>query len=321
MVTFGKHDVLVIGAGVSGLTSAICLAEAGMSVRVLTAEPPQQTTSATAGASWGPYLVTDPRIVAWSLVSRAELECIALREPEAGVRLVSGIEAAPAFCDPPDWAPSIHGFRLCAPNELPDGYLTGWEYTIPLVDMPRYLSYLENRLADAGTRIEINAIGSLDEIRGIAPIVINCGGLGARRLVDDRELYAIAGQVVIVDNPGIDRFFQDVAEGDDLTYVFPHSDYVVLGGTRVIGSEDVTVDPDVTDGIIKRCTNVEPRLRDATVLGHRARVGLRPTRDTVRLEREDVDGYVLVHNYGHGGAGVTLSWGCAREVLALVEQI
>src|SRR2546421_11291052 len=138
MVAFGERDVRVIGAGVSGLTSAICLAEAGMSVRVLTAEPPHATTSATAGASWGPYLVSDPRIVTWSLATRAEFEGIAGRAPGSGVRLVCGIEAAPAYVDPPDWARSIHGFRLCAPYELPDGYLSGWEYTIPLVDMPRY---------------------------------------------------------------------------------------------------------------------------------------------------------------------------------------
>ena len=45
MATARELDVLVIGAGVSGLTSAICLAEAGISVRILAAEPPQQTTS------------------------------------------------------------------------------------------------------------------------------------------------------------------------------------------------------------------------------------------------------------------------------------
>jgi D-amino-acid oxidase len=47
------------------------------------------------------------------------------------------------------------------------------------------------------------------------------------------------------------------------------------------------------------------------------RVGLRPFRRSgVRLERDQLrDGRTVIHNYGHGGAGFTLSWGCAREVL------
>jgi D-amino-acid oxidase len=316
MATARELDVLVIGAGVSGLTSAICLAEAGISVRILAAEPPQQTTSAKAGASWGPYLVTDSRIRGWSTETRLALERIALAEPGSGVRLVPGIEAAPGHLEPPDWAFSVHGFRQCTVDELPDGYLSGWYYTIPLVDMPTYLTYLERRLTAAGITIEIGAVRSLDEVRHRAPVIVNCAGLGARYLVDDVELFATAGQVVVVRNPGIDRFFQDVADGEELTYVIPHDRYVILGGNAVARSEELVVDPDVTAGIIKRCTNVEPRLRDAPVLGHR--VGLRPTRATVRLEREDVDGYVVVHNYGHGGAGLTLSWGCARDVQTLV---
>jgi D-amino-acid oxidase len=49
------------------------------------------------------------------------------------------------------------------------------------------------------------------------------------------------------------------------------------------------------------------------------RVGLRPVRPSVRLEAEPLSaGRVLWHNYGHGGAGVTLSWGCAAELTAAV---
>ena len=62
-----------------------------------------------------------------------------------------------------------------------------------------------------------------------------------------------------------------------------------------------------------------PELAGATELGQR--VGLRPARPHVRLERlpSGTDAGSVVHCYGHGGAGVTLSWGCADEVAALVE--
>src|SRR5436190_16618387 len=183
MAASPELGALIIGAGVSGLTSAICLAEAGTRVRVIAAAPPQETTSAKAGASWGPYLVSDARTLAWSTATRIALEQIAREVPASGVHLAAGVEAARQPMDPPDWAFSVPGFRPCSDDELPDGYRSGWEYTIPLVDMPRYLSYLERRLSATGTRVEIGIVDSLDEVQHLAPVIVNCAGLGARDLV------------------------------------------------------------------------------------------------------------------------------------------
>src|SRR5690242_377533 len=147
-------DVLVIGAGVSGLTSAILLAEAGVRVRVVAALRPGATTSAAAGASWGPYLVSDPRIIRWSAATLAALRRIAAEGDQTGVRLVPGMEAADHVLEVPDWARHGEGFRECTPDELPPGYVSGWRYKIPLIAMPTYLAYLEARLARAGCTVE-----------------------------------------------------------------------------------------------------------------------------------------------------------------------
>jgi D-amino-acid oxidase len=312
-----QTNVLVIGAGVSGLTTAVCLAESGLAVRVLAKDPPARTTSALAGASWGPYLVSDSRVLDWSNETHAVLRSIANDEPTSGVRLVHGLEAAPHPLEAPSWARTVSGFRVCDPDELPGGYVSGWRYTIPLVDMPTYLSYLERRLAAAGTGIEIGTVATFDEVLGLAPIVVNCTGLGARELVPDGDLTPTRGQLVVVENPGIDWFFQDHAEGADLTYFLPHNDHVVLGGSAIPLSDNRQVDPTIAKEIIARCALIEPRLAGAKVLDHR--VGLRPARSQVRVERDDVDGFPLIHNYGHGGAGLTLSWGCAQAVLAQVQ--
>jgi len=50
-------------------------------------------------------------------------------------------------------------------------------------------------------------------------------------------------------------------------------------------------------------------------------VGLRPFRpEGFRVEAERVGNKLLVHNYGHGGAGITLSWGTASLALDLVRN-
>jgi D-amino-acid oxidase len=306
-------DVFVIGAGVSGLTTAICLAEFGLKIRMMAADLPADTTSAVAGASWGPYLVDDPRVFPWSLESLAELESIAENDRSAGVTLVAGMEASDRDMEIPSWALGVTGFRRCDPGELPPGYLTGWQYRIPLVDMPTYLGYLQRRLAEAapGLEIETGVVSKLDDVAPLAGIVVNCSGMGARSLVPDTGLAPVRGQLVVVKNPGVDYFFQDEAEGEELTYFLPHGDHVVLGGTiDKSPSGSLEPDPVVRARIIERCARVEPLFTDPHVIADR--VGFRPTRTEVRVERQGD----VIHNYGHGGSGLTLSWGCAREVLA-----
>jgi D-amino-acid oxidase len=316
MPTPTETDVIVIGAGVSGLTTGVRLAEAGLTVRLLAKDPPGRTTSSVAGASWGPYMVSDSRVLDWSTLTLETLESIASDEPSSGVRLVHGIEAAPHPMEPPTWARPLAGFRICDGDELPAGYVSGWRYRIPLVDMPTYLAYLQRRLAAAGTTVEITSVNTLDEVTPLASVVVNCTGLGARSLVHDDELGATRGQLVVVRNPGIDHFFQDHAEGEDLTYFLPHADHVVLGGSAIPEFYNEHPDPTIAAAIIDRCANIEPKLRHAAVIEHR--VGLRPTRPEVRVERDEAIQRPVIHNYGHGGSGLTLSWGCAQEVLSQV---
>jgi D-amino-acid oxidase len=141
--------------------------------------------------------------------------------------------------------------------------------------------------------------------------------VGARTLVPDPSVTPVRGQVVVVSNPGLTEFFVgNGVDADDLTYLFPHRDIVVLGGTQEHGNWSRVPDPVTAERILAACTAVEPRLADATVLVHR--VGLRPARPQVRLEAQIIAGGPhIVHNYGHGGAGVSLSWGCARDTAKL----
>lgn len=315
-------DVVVIGAGVSGLTTAICLAEAGFAVSVRAAEPPLATTSAAAGALWGLHLVgMDDRVTRWADLTKARLLDMA-GDQATGVRLVSGIEASrSAQQDPPAWLIAADGQRPRPASTLPAGYAAGWEVTAPLVDMPVYLGYLLDRLRRAGPDVRGDCtFGSLPEVIRETParIVVNCPGVGARALVPDPSVTPVRGQVAVVANPGISEFFVGAGQDpDDLIYLFPHRDTVVLGGTEQPGNWSVEPDPETAGRIVRGCTAIEPRLAGAEAIAHR--VGLRPVRPSVRLEAEELEGgRRLLHNYGHGGAGITLSWGCALDILDAV---
>jgi D-amino-acid oxidase len=310
-------DVVVIGAGVIGLTTAICLAEAGLRVRIVTAQPPQDTTSAVAGAMWGKGPgVSEPaeRIEAWSAVTFTEFVALA-DDPATGVRFARGIEATREPVAPPVPA-QARSVERCTQDELPVGFRDGHRLTVPLVDMPVYLAYLLRRYTSAGGVVVPGVVRTRADLAGAAPVVVNCAGVAARDLVPDDTVSPVRGQHVVVANPGLTDFF--VEETDESTWVsfFPHGDKVVLGGVAGAGEWHLTPDPATAAAIVAWCAAVEPRLADARVLAHL--VGLRPTRPSVRVADEQVNGTRWVHNYGHGGMGVTLSWGCAREIERLL---
>jgi D-amino-acid oxidase len=316
-VTAPRNEVLVVGAGVIGLTTAITFAEAGVPTTIWTADEVTAITSYAAGASWGVHLLSPRgRVAAGSAATLDVLRTLAT-DPTTGVRITAGIEASRTPIAPPDWGAPVDGMRECTPEELPPGYAIGWHQRIPIVEMPVYLGYLRGRFEAAGGVIERRRIAALAETAGIAPVVVNCTGVGASDLTGDRDLVPIRGQVVIVANPGITEFFADGPDDStDLTYWFPHRDTVLLGGTAVIGDWNRVQDPAVAAAIVARCAAVEPRFATAEVVEHR--VGLRPGRPEPRLEQQTLDdGTRLIHNYGHGGSGVTLAWGCAAEVATL----
>ncbi|MFG2348278.1 FAD-dependent oxidoreductase [Streptomyces phaeochromogenes] len=312
-----ERTIVIIGAGVSGLTTGVALLEAGHPVRLVAEEVPG-VTSLAAGAMWGPYLV-EPwvRVREWSLASLSAFEALS-DDPATGVRMVSGIEAARTHVPAPAWSSLLPNFRTCAPQELPAGFASGYRFTVPLIDMPVYLQYLVDRFQRAGGVVERATIQSLDAVEH-ASAIINCAGLAGGDLAGDPGVRPIRGQHVVVKNPGITEFFsEDTGLSPDLLCIYPHGDTVVLGGTAIDGEGDLRDDPETDRAIVNRCAEIVPELANAPVLARR--VGVRPTRSEVRVEAERHEtGGMVIHNYGHGGSGVTLSWGCAGEVAELVS--
>jgi len=296
--------VIVVGAGVVGLTCAVRLLEAGHRVDVLARDLPLETTSAVAAAFWYPYrALPQDKVTSWSGTSYAVFDALADTDPESGVRVVEGTEVFTSPEPDPWWRTAVPS--LDRQTSLPHGYVDGWTFASPIIEMPVYLPWLVERLeALGGTLTRMN----LKQLPAGDGLVVNCTGLGARLLASDKSVVPVRGQVVCLEQTGVDTWWVDPEAN---TYIFPRSNDVVVGGTDDEGEWSRTPSMETADAILRRAEILEPRIRGARVIRHK--VGLRPVRPAVRLERVGD----VVHCYGHGGAGVTLSWGVADEVVSL----
>lgn len=324
-----RVKVVVVGAGVIGFSTAVCLAESVPNCAVtLVAEKfsPDTTSDGAAGILFAAHFPDIPaeRQRRWFKDSFDHLLSIAATAegPRVGVMLSSGCQVfkeVPAVRRP-YWADLVIGYREMSELELrrfPECTF-GQAFTTLKCECSRYLPWLHDRLVKAGGKVEQRRVSSLEELAGF-DLIVNCSGLGSKALANDDAVYPVRGQVLKVHAPWIHHFTRD---GDGKTYVYPGIDSVTIGGTRQEQDWRLQLDERDTAGILDRCRRLEPSLEGATVLSEW--VGLRPSRKNPRLERETlkVKGrrVPVVHNYGHGGWGVTLAWGCAVDAVRLVKE-
>ncbi|MEE6261494.1 FAD-dependent oxidoreductase [Plantactinospora sonchi] len=309
-------DVVVLGAGVVGLSCAVRLAEAGVRVSVLAADEPAATVSRIAAAVWYPTRTeADPRVLDWACRTYDELADQARREVPGVVLRPTRMLLRRAVAEDPWWSAAVPDFRSVPP---PPGYGGQWHFTVPTVEMEPYLDWLVDRLAGLGVPIRRDRVGALHEVAGQAAVVVNATGLAAGVLADDPAVHPVRGRIVLVANPGLVTSVRDEGHPGGPTYVHPRSRDVVLGGTFEPYETDTAPDDEAGRAIVARCVELVPELAGAPVLGQLT--GLRPARHggpRVAADPSGPDGTRLIHNYGHGGAGVTLAWGCADEVVAL----
>ena len=316
-------QIAIVGAGVSGLTCGVLFAERGYRVSIFADEIGQQTTSAAAAAIWYPYDAGPAdKVIAWALETYKLLVDLS-RDAHSGVSMIELRTFSRAGeIRIPDWAHALGASVIPSEVEgsLPinsSAFSSGFAMNVPLMDSTIYLDYLVTRLAAAGGSLKANV--HFDKLENVDPafdFVINCAGIGAKTLVQDVDLEPHRGQVAIV--PKIDNLSCAIVSDDvPLMYAIPRANDCVFGGTNDL-SEDRHVDPAATARIVAECSRVL-NIEKPRILAER--VGLRPFRKSgVRLERDKLrDGRTVIHNYGHGGAGFTLSWGCANEVDDLVR--
>jgi len=352
-----RKSVLVLGAGVIGLTTALVLRRRGWQVTVLADQFAPNITSAVAGALWewppgvcGKHLDLErPR--RWAEASLRIFTELAT-DPAAGVYLrpvtfyFRHSLAGDAFHQEKmtQLATIARGFRhdaaLIAENGIGPrhDYRDAYQHIAPMIDTDVYLNWLLQSARDAGCEVIRRTVSAplADEAAQLleefhAEGIVNCTGFGARDL-GDATVYPLRGAVIRVKNDGrrMPRITQahcishdGISSDPGFVFIVPRGeDKLLLGGFAEPNQTELGIGLDNYEPvheILHRCVEFLPVLKNAEIdAAEPVRVGLRPAREHgVRLEWDDA--LPILHNYGHGGSGVTYSWGCAFDAFRLLE--
>lgn len=324
--------VAVIGGGIIGIPTAKAILEdyPDVSVTVYSSALTPETTADVSAGFIFPYLYgnSNPELMnKWTKETIAHIRELASKnEPVAtSISPLSGFLLWKSeVTDLPESINIFSDARKVEKKELKElmvtekEYSSAWFLTSWTLRCLTYLPYLVDELKSKGVKFIQEHVNSLDEIaeRGY-DVVINCTGIGAKALVKDQSLCPIRGQVLEVDAPWIKHFYLEI-DGD--AYALPRIDTVIVGGTHS-DSNDLTVNSSDTEVIWEEALKLLPSLKYGKIVGEK--VGLRPGRSAIRIEAElkttkSGTKYVLIHNYGHGGSGVTVHWGCAKEASSLL---
>jgi len=333
-----QQSMVVVGGGVMGISSALRLLESGFSDVTLITDKFDGITSKTSPAVFRPDWLGDTpaeKTITWGNETKAHLGRV-WRETgsDAGVTATTHLEVykREAARDPGSILPKVmDGFRALTPSELAihcPTALGGWHYSTFMVEGSRYLPYLLKRAVASGLRvIQKQVEGEICSVefwrnaiciaqRPTCRIVVNTTGLKG-----GIDTHPVRGQLVMVKAPYVQMAMGEYnPENHDFpTYIYPRRDHIVLGSTYLEDVGDKEVDDETTEHIIERCAEFIPQLRTAPILAEV--VCIRPGRRAgVRLDRVKVGEFDVVNCFGHGGAGHSLSWGCAGNVLQLVKE-
>ena len=310
-----KGNCLVVGAGVNGLSTAIRLLEDNWNVVIWSANFSPNTTSDVAAALWYPFLSAPvEKTDLWGAKTYEILKNLSAR-PETGIEMVQTFEYFREPQENPSWINTVENFEKIT-DDLPGDYVECFSFITSIIEMPVYLRWIYDEYEKLGGKMQQKEITNFSEISDAFDLVVNCTGLDSGKLLDDKEVYPIRGQVLRVKSD-IKEMHLD-QQIPTLAYIVPRSNDMILGGVAQKDNWDISSKSEDSEFILKKCSEILPDLADIEIIDEL--VGLRPGRTSVRLDKEIISGRPLIHNYGHGGSGVTLSWGCADSVVELANE-
>ncbi|MEO7765937.1 MAG: FAD-dependent oxidoreductase [Ferruginibacter sp.] len=313
-----SKNIAIIGAGISGMSTAYLLAADGHRITILANAFSPNITSNKAAAFWFPYHIrNDERGIAWCNTSYRYYKAFA-HEPSTGISMykLRKVLQSNVAEEEPIWVSFMPqgSYRVMAEDELTAGIAKAYDVTVPLIETQIFLPWLQQRLVESGVVFIEREIDNLDEMAVQYDMLINCSALGARKLCNDDKIIPVRGQVALLEpKTGMPIYL----DNESLLYVVPRKDAIIVGGTYEAGVETACTEPGTIERLLLNAFEVFPELKKQKVIGSWA--GIRPFRAEVRVEKEA--GKNIIHNYGHGGSGFTLAFGCADAVNNILRAL
>uniref|UniRef100_A0A914QS90 FAD dependent oxidoreductase domain-containing protein n=1 Tax=Panagrolaimus davidi TaxID=227884 RepID=A0A914QS90_9BILA len=217
----------------------------------------------------------------------------------------------------------VYDFHFLSPRELLQfnserTNLSGIHFTAFTTEGRKYVPWMTERLKGLGVHfIQRHVLNVLELINEGFDVVVNCAGIRGGEVADDGDsvnVYPIRGVLFQVDAPWQKQFLYE----DFTTFTIPTIESVYMGTVKEINGMSTQVSPEEREAVRQKYIKLQPAFKNVSIISEW--VGFRPSRDPIRLEAIPFNNDLIIHNYGHGGNGFTLSWGCALEVVELIKN-
>ena len=310
-----KKKIAIIGSGISGLSCAYLLCQKDYDITIIAKAFSPNITSNRAAAFWFPYHIrNDKRGIDWAKKSYNFYEELS-HDVATGISMKQLVKVLrdDEIEEEPVWVNFVPkgACKIIPEEKLQEGVEKAYDVTVPLIETQIFLPYLEKHVTAKRVKFTEREITDFSELQNDYEIIINCTALGSQKLCNDKSIIAVRGQVALIETK---TDFPIYLDNEKPLYIVPRKDAMIVGGTYEQDVYEEKTEPLTIEKILSNAYEVFPELKQQKHIGSWA--GLRPYRPTVRVEKENN----IIHNYGHGGSGFTIAFGCAGEVVKLVES-